>query len=95
MFLRNHLDDFAPRADRDLGIKWKPACEFGAKLRPRDWPPDHGAASAAHLAAMPEFTPRSLRCIDHPPTVGQIDTIRDLVPVTRETPRPTRAHYSS
>ena len=31
-------------ADRDLGVKGKPACQFGAELPPADSPPDHEGA---------------------------------------------------
>jgi len=34
-------DNLASRADHDLRIEGKAACQFGAELRLADWPPNH------------------------------------------------------
>src|SRR5712691_6155990 len=47
--LRHQPDNLAARADHDLGIKGKPACQFGAELRPGDGPPDHEGARRADV----------------------------------------------
>jgi hypothetical protein len=47
MILRHQPDNLATLADHDLGIKGKPAYQFGAELRPGDWPPDHEGARPA------------------------------------------------
>ena len=49
MILRHQPDNLAALADHDLGIKGKPACQFGAELRPGDWPPDHEGARRADV----------------------------------------------
>ena len=49
MIPRHHPDNLAALADHDLGIKGKPACQFGAELRPADWPPDHEGARRADV----------------------------------------------
>src|SRR6266540_2651312 len=49
MILRHQPDNLAARADHDLGIKGKRACQFGAELRPRDRPPDDEGARRADV----------------------------------------------
>src|SRR5206468_6374633 len=49
MILRHEPNNLAARADRDPGIKGKPAFQFGAELRPGDWPPDHQGARRADV----------------------------------------------
>jgi hypothetical protein len=47
MVLRHQPDNLASLADHDPGIKWKPARQFGAEMRPDHWPPDHERARRA------------------------------------------------
>jgi hypothetical protein len=49
MILRYQPDNLAALADHDRGLKRKPACQFGAELRPGDWPPDHEGARRADV----------------------------------------------
>jgi hypothetical protein len=49
MILRQQPDNLAAFADHDLCIKGKPSCEFGAELRPYDWPPDDEGARRADV----------------------------------------------
>ena len=49
MILRHQPDNLAALADHDLGIKGKPACQFGAELRPGDRLPDHEGARCADV----------------------------------------------
>ena len=44
MILRHQPDNLPSLADHELGVKGKPAREFGAELRPGHWPPDHEGA---------------------------------------------------
>src|SRR6266446_6462939 len=49
MFLRHQPDNLAALTDDDLGIKGKPARQFGPESRPGDWPPDHEGARRADV----------------------------------------------
>jgi hypothetical protein len=49
MIPRHQPENLAALADHDLGIKGKPACQFGAKLRRPDPPPDHERARRADV----------------------------------------------
>jgi hypothetical protein len=49
MILGHQPDNLAALADHDLGIKGKPACQFGAEFRPGDRPPDHEGACRADV----------------------------------------------
>jgi hypothetical protein len=49
MILRHQPENLASLADHDLGIKGKSACQFGAELRPGNWPPDHESARRADV----------------------------------------------
>jgi hypothetical protein len=49
MIVRHQPDNLAALADHDLGIKGKPACQFGAELRPCDRPADHEGARRADV----------------------------------------------
>jgi hypothetical protein len=55
MILRHHPDNLAALTDRDLGIKGKPARQFGAELRPGDWLPDHKGARRADVDSIEVF----------------------------------------
>jgi hypothetical protein len=50
-------DDFPTRANHDLCIKGKPACELGAESRPGDWRPDYEGARRANVDGTEVFQP--------------------------------------
>ena len=55
MILRHQSDNLAALADHDLGLKRKPAGQFGAELRAGDWPPDHEGTRRADVHGIKVF----------------------------------------
>ena len=97
MMLRHQPDNLAALADHDLGIKGKPACQFGAELRPGDWPPDHEGACCADIDGIEVLQLFGERGWSEGPVAADVDPSqknheRHAVSSARAR-TPTRLHY--